>query len=269
MSSRSSALQGLSFGSRRRSPTPLARATVWALAAAVVGLQISYPLLHGADRDTITILIVASFAATCLLHAALRRGPGWALAFAAITVLFSLAVEAVGVHTGFPFGHYEYGDRLGPLLLGVPVLVPLAWLMMGYLSLVVARRLTDRRWQQVALGAWALVSWDLFLDPQLTDASQWRWLHPSPHLPGVGRVPLTNTAGWLLAGLVLMSVLSLLPARRADDTVPLVLWVWTWLSSALAFAAFFHEPWVALWGGLGMAVIGLPLLVSLSSRPSP
>ena len=268
MSSRS-ALHGLRFGSRRRSPTPLARATVGVFALAVVGLQICYPLLHGDRRDTLTVLIVATFAGVCLLHAAFQRGPAWAAGFALVTLGFALAVEAVGVHTGKPFGDYEYGDRLGPLIFGVPVLVPFAWLMMAYLSVVVARRLSSRALPQVAIGAWSLTSWDLFLDPQMTDSHQWRWLHPSPHLPGVTHVPLTNTAGWLASGLVLMLLLQALPARRPDDAVPLGLWLWTWLSSALAFAVFFHEPWVALWGGVGMAVIGVPLIVTLAASPRP
>ena len=38
-----------------------------------------------------------------------------------------LAAEAVGVRTGFPFGDYSYADTLGPTVLGVPVVVPLAW----------------------------------------------------------------------------------------------------------------------------------------------
>ena len=38
--------------------------------------------------------------------------------------------EAIGSKTGFPFGAYHYTDRLQPQLLGVPLLIPLAWLMM-------------------------------------------------------------------------------------------------------------------------------------------
>ena len=32
-------------------------------------------------------------------------------------------------------------------------------------------------------------------------AGYWTWAHPHPGLPGIGTVPLTNLAGWLLAGL--------------------------------------------------------------------
>ena len=38
---------------------------------------------------------------------------------------------------------------------------------------------------RVAVGALALASWDLFLDPQMVDAGHWRWADPLPALPGV------------------------------------------------------------------------------------
>ena len=52
----------------------------------------------------------------------------------------------------------------------------------------------------------------------------------------------------------------LLPARQADDRVPLALFVWTWASSVLANLAFFGRPGVALAGGLAMAVVAVPLV---------
>lgn len=264
-----SPLAELSFGRVRRTPTPLARATVWLLTLAVIGLEVSYPLVHGARRDQVTVAVVLTFAAASLLHAAFWRGPAWALGFAVLAAGVGLGVEAVGVATGFPFGDYAYGDGLGATVLDVPLVVPAAWVMMAYPALAVARRLAAGRPGQVLIGAWALASWDLFLDPQMTDAGQWRWQHPSPHLPGVPGVPVTNFAGWLLVSLVLMLLLSALPRRRADDTAPITLWVWTWLSSTLAFAVFFTHGWVAVWGGIAMAVVGIPLLLAVTARPAP
>ena len=259
----------LSFGRVRRTPTPLARATVWLLTLVVIGLEIAYPLVHGDRRDRLTVAVVLAFAAVGLLHAAFWRGPGWALGFAVLAAGVGFGVEAVGVATGFPFGDYAYGDSLGSTLLDVPVVIPAAWVMMAYPALVVARRLASGRPGQVLVGAWALASWDLFLDPQMTDAGHWRWAHHSPHLPGIPDVPVTNFVGWLLVSIVLMLLLSALPRRRADDSAPITLWVWTWLSSTLAFAVFFDNGWVAVWGGVAMALVGVPLLVSLTARPAP
>jgi len=102
----------------------------------------------------------------------------------------------------------------------------------------------------------------------MVDAGHWRWADPVPGLPGVPTVPLTNYAGWLLVAAVLMLLIDLLmpAAPEADDTVPYGLYLWTYASSVLAHAAFFGLPASALWGGLAMGVIVVPLLVTLRRR---
>jgi putative membrane protein len=269
MSWNRSPLAELSFGRARHTPTPLARATVWLLAIAVIGLEIGYPLVHGDRRDQLTVAVVLTFAAFSALHAAFWRGWAWALGLVVLAAGVGFGVEALGVATGIPFGDYHYADTLGTKALDVPVIIPAAWLMMAYPALLIGRRLASGRLGQVLIGGWALASWDLFLDPQMTDAGHWTWDHPSPHLPGVPDVPLTDYLGWLVVALLLMWLLTLLPSRRANDTAPFALWIWTWLSSVLAFLVFFDMPWVALWGGVGMALVGIPLLLSVTAQPAP
>lgn len=235
------------------------------LAAATVLAQIAYPLVGGTTRDTLTVATVALFAVTSLTHALLSRG-GWAAAALLVVGGGGLVAEAVGVATGVPFGRYDYAGSLGPALLGVPLVIPLAWIMMAWPAWLVALRLARGRGRpaRVAVGALALASWDLFLDPQMVDAGHWRWADPVPSLPGVPTVPLTNYAGWLLVAAVLMLLLdTLLPAVTANDTVPYALYLWTYASSVLAHAAFFGLPASALWGGLGMGLVALPLVRTL------
>ena len=130
------------------------------------------------------------------------------------------AFEAWGWPPAFPYGSYTYSDDLGPTLLGVPFLVPLAWLMMAWPSWLLGRRLARPVRRAPAGGAhrWAaavFAAWDVVLDPQMVEAGYWTWAHPRPGLPGIDTVPLTNLAGWLLAGVVLMTLLDLLVARTA------------------------------------------------------
>jgi putative membrane protein len=248
---------------------------VVALAAATVLAQIAYPLVGGDARDTLTVATVVLFAVTSLGHALLARGVRAAAVLLVVGGGGGLVAEAIGVATGVPFGRYDYADSLGPMLLGVPLVIPLAWIMMAWPARLVALRLTRGRltWgrltrgrvARVAVGALALASWDLFLDPQMVDAGHWRWAEPRPSLPGVPTVPLTNYAGWLLVAALLMLALDvLLPsARPADDAVPYALYLWTYASSVLAHAAFFGLPASALWGGLGMGLVAVPLLLTL------
>jgi carotene biosynthesis associated membrane protein len=228
-----------------------------ALAVLTVLLQIGYPLVHGSIRDHLTVATVLVFLLASATHAATTRGPGWALRLVALSAGLGLLAEAVGVRTGVPFGHYAYGSSLGPKALGVPLVIPLAWAMFAYPCLLVGQRLADG-WRGVAVGAFALASWDLFLDPQMVAAHHWQWHQGGPSLNGI---PLTNAVGWLAVGLLLMTLLSRLPRRDVDDRVPNALFLWTYASSVLANAAFFGRPGVALAGGLAMGLVAVPLLI--------
>src|SRR5579875_3138915 len=127
-----------------------------ALAAVVVALQISYPLLHGAVRMRMTVLIVCVFALTCLAHAVVSRGAARALAVLVATAGVGFCVEIVGVSTGVPFGRYDYAAGLGPRFGGVPLVVGLAWTMLAWPAAIAARRLVRGTAARVVLGGWAL-----------------------------------------------------------------------------------------------------------------
>ena len=239
-------------------------------AAAVVLAQIAYPLTpEGTARDRLTVATVLLFAVASVLHAATSRGVRAAAALVVVAGGGGLLAEAVGVATGVPFGSYAYAGTLGPTLLGVPLVIPLAWVMMAWPAYLVGLRLGRGALARVAIAAAALASWDLFLDPQMVDAGHWRWSDPSPALPGVPTVPLTNYAGWALVALVLMALLhrTVRTEPSTVDIVPYGLYLWTYASSVLALAAFFGLPAAALWGGIGMGAVALPLVWSLR-RPA-
>jgi uncharacterized membrane protein len=237
---------------------PLQRRLPAALGALAVLLQIAYPLVDGEVRDRLTVATVVVFAAASVSHAALWRGGRWAAAYVAVTAGTGLVAEAVGTATGVPFGEYEYADSLGTSLLGVPVVVPLAWAMFAYPCLLVGQRLASSRLGATVVGAWALASWDLFLDPQMVEAGHWRWADVELALPGAADIPVSNYLGWLVVGTFMLALLQLLPRRDADDRVPYALFLWTWASSVLAFAVFFGRPVVALVGGVGMGLVAVP-----------
>jgi uncharacterized membrane protein len=255
-----------------------------ALAVLLVLTAIAYPLVSGTGRDTVSWTIVLLGAVLSVAHPAAGHGPRTGLGVLALVGTVAVAVEAVGLATGFPYGSYTYGDALGPALLGVPMLVPLAWLMMAWPSWVVARRLTAAvrtRWRRparIAAAAGVFAAWDVVLDPQMVQAGYWTWAHPSPGLPGIDTVPLTNLGGWLGAGLLLMTLLDLLVARtavpgapRTSDAPALLTIGWMVLGGALAHAGWLDMPGSAAWG----AALGVPVAVALlvqhrcATRPDP
>ena len=238
----------------------------WLLGGAAVACQMVFPFTDG-GTPALTVLTVVLFSAATLSCAWATRGARAALVLLAVAGGGGLLAEVVGVRTSVPFGEYAYTGGLGPEAFDVPLVVPLAWVMMTYPALLVGRRLTSTRWARVLVGAWALASWDVFLDPQMVDAGHWAWADPTPGLPGVSGVPLTNFAGWLLVALVLVTALDAALPRTApgsalEDLVPGALYLWTYFSSVLAHAVFFGRPPVALAGGLLMGLVALPYAVA-------
>jgi putative membrane protein len=263
----------LSSRPRVRSLAPaLPRATAlaaWALGAGTVLSQIVYSTTDPAERTPLTVLTVLTFCAASVLDAWTRCGARAAVALVAVAGGGGLLAEVVGLHTGFPFGDYGYTDALGASVLGVPVVVPLAWVMMAWPALLVGRALAGNGPRAALVAAWALAAWDVFLDPQMVDAGYWTWSSPEPSLPGVAGVPLTNFAGWLLVSLAVQFALRALVPPAGDGPLALragpapVLYVWTWFSSVWAHAAFFDRPAVSLVGGLLMGAVAVPFAVAV------
>lgn len=241
--------------------------------------QIGYPLTSGDARDRITTVIVLLSAGTALAHATAVRGIRYAVGFLVLVSGLGLLAEVVGTATGVPFGCYEYAaDRLGPVLLGVPLIVALAWTGGMYPVWVVAGMVSQRTASRIALGAVGAVGWDLFLDPQMVADAQWTWCDTDSGLPGLGQIPYTNYLGWFGVALVMAGLLAVweraapdaAPAPQAGGrvttfAVPVAMFLWTWLGSALAHAVFLGLPHSGWYGLVGMGGLGVPLLV-LSAR---
>ncbi|WP_410876563.1 carotenoid biosynthesis protein [Nocardia sp. A7] len=243
---------------------------------ALVLAQIAYPLSAGAARDRITVAVVVLSTTIALSHAATTRGSRWALGFFVIVSGLGLTAEVVGTATGFPFGDYAYAvDRLGPAFADVPLAVPLAWTGGLYPIWVVASVLVPgRHLRRVCLFVLGAVGWDLFLDPQMVADGQWTWSVTDAGLPGLPEIPYTNYLGWALVAAVMAVLLTLLdrllaPPRDPSVAVPVAVFGWTWLGSALAHAVFLGLPASAIWGFCGLGVLGIPLILRASDRRRP
>jgi len=244
---------------------PAARAAgrvAWVLTVLVVALQIPYPLLDGELRDLATIAAVVVFFAASVLHAASSRSIPFALWLVVVAGGVGFGVEVLGTRTGLPFGEYAYTGDLGPRVADVPLVIPMAWTMMAYPALIMARAITHRPLLGVLLAAWALTAWDLFLDPQMVAAGQWEWVADGAYLG----IPLSNFAGWLATGLVMMALLwpaarahvgrATLPASGArGDAVPVVLYLWTWIGSTVAHLVFLDLEASGAAGFVGMGSV--------------
>ena len=229
--------------------------------------------LHHGPWSTILLTVVGSVFATG--HAWFHLGSQKTARLLGLTVVISLVFETVGVMTGWIYGPYHYTDTLGPRFLGlVPYLIPLAWFMMVYPSLIIAERLIGERlssgWRRglgvAALAAFVMTSWDLLMDPMMVLMKAWVW-----ELPGVYfGIPVHNYAGWLLTTFIVYALFEVLSKRqpasiegggvRGSDAV----WAYliTWAGNSLVAIQF---------GLVGPALVGLftaGVLGSLALAPS-
>jgi putative membrane protein len=234
----------------------------WLLLGLLVLVEIAYPLVP--ERAPLVVATVLLGFAVSVAHAVASRGARVGAALVATTTGGGLLVEALGVHTGFPFGRYAYGDALGPRVFGVPLVIPLAWTWMAWPAWLAAGVLARRAATRIALAGIGLAAWDLFLDPQMVAEGYWHWADPHPALPGVPAVPVTNYLGWLGVATLMMALLArVAPGRGRGDAPMLALYLWTYGSAVLAHAVFLRLPASAAWGGLGMGLVALPLAVAL------
>jgi putative membrane protein len=247
----------------------------WLGLAAIVVAQICYPLTSDGARAAVVVGTVVAGFLLSFWHAASTRGIRVALALISIFLGGGFLAEALGLRFGIPFGEYAYGAGLGSTVAGVPVVVALAWAWMAWPAWLAAGHLLGPAAGgplRILVAGVALASWDLFLDPQMVAEGYWHWTAPTPGLPGVATVPISNYVGWLAVALILMAALARLagPAAgrldRRGDAPMLALYLWTYFSALLAHAVLLNLPASAWWGGLGMGVVALPLSARLLCR---
>lgn len=211
--------------------------------------QIAIPLTSDrATTEWLSTLVVVAFAATTLVLAVSTWGTGRALGAFAFVAGATLLVERVGSTTSFPFGEYDYTAALEPTVGGVPAIVPLAWFAMGVPALEVGHAIARSRAVAVLVGAAALTAWDLFLDPQMVEEGYWRWAVDGAY----EGIPLSNYAGWLGTGVVVLAVVDRMRPAGPAGVPLLALYTWWTVMSTIGFLVFFGRPLVGLVGGVAM-----------------
>jgi uncharacterized membrane protein len=216
--------------------------------------QIVYVLVDGRQRVWMTILSVLAFFAAAALHAASES----LLALCSLLVgcvVLGFVAEYIGVRTGIPFGKYEYAQGTWLKIAGVPIVVPLAWAMIGWPAFVAGRMAG-----QPMLGAPILAAWDLFLDPQMVKDGRWMWADSD--WPKINGVPVSNVVGWLIVSAIMMFLLDRGVNHVIDfEGIPLLVLAWTWISSIVAHLVFLDLRGSGLVGGIFMSAAMVPVVL--------
>ena len=201
----------------------------------VTGLFIAYAVLNtyfvltpvlGTAPAAVMMLVPVLMGGFSLTHAIYTLGIRNAAVFFILSTIISFTFESLGVATGAIFGPYHYADKLGPQLLNVPVLVPIAWFMVIYPSYALANyivtgspryRPETRVPRQVGLAllsAMLMTAWDLVLDPQMVEEGYWTW-----HTEGAYfGIPVQNFIGWLITSCTVYLAYRLFETRWAPTS---------------------------------------------------
>lgn len=109
-------------------------------------------------------------------------------------LIFTLGmfIEIIGVKTGFPFGKYNYTNRLGVQLAQVPICIGFNWILVCLGSIAWGKKITPRFFWIPALLLMLL--FDALLEPVAIELGYWIWQSKLP--------PIQNYIAWLIVGFV-------------------------------------------------------------------
>ena len=165
-------LSATSSSTTRRSPA--ITVALAALLALYVFTRILQILPFSTPSTSIVALEILSTLAFALIHGAHHYRLRGILVFALICLVIGNILENLGVHTGFPYGHYEFLPLMGPQFFRVPILLGVAYIGMAYVSWTLARlilgaTITQPKGAQLftvpLLAAVVMTAWDFAQDP--------------------------------------------------------------------------------------------------------
>ena len=143
--------------------------------------------------------------------------------FLLVAGFIGFTAEYIGVHTGYIFGSYSYGEKFGPGLDGVPFLIGVQWVVtmycVGMVTHALRRYLESRHHEAsrkmgkrilafslVSDGALLAVVFDWVMEPTAIQLGYWQWEG--------NEIPLLNYITWYALSFVILAVFHLLPFRK-------------------------------------------------------
>lgn len=136
--------------------------------------------------------------------------------FGLILFFSGFAVEWIGVHTGWLFGNYSYGNTLGYKVLSIPLMIGVNWFLLIYATGVAMQRSRVKSaFFRVIEGALILVILDVLIEPVAIKFNYWHWFR--------GTIPLKNYICWFLVSSVLLYVFERFDFKKQSMAAPVLL----------------------------------------------
>lgn len=132
-----------------------------------------------------------------------------------LLTIYSYFIEYVGTTTGFPYGFFEYGIDLGPMLFGkVPVGLPIFFIPLVVNSYLLMLLILPEKTKKIIPRLFTVIATvlvlDLVLDPAAVAINFWSYEGGLYY-----GVPWSNYLGWVLSAFVSVFLLDLSLNREA------------------------------------------------------
>jgi uncharacterized membrane protein len=115
-----------------------------------------------------------------------------------VSLLFfsiSYSLEWIGVHFGFLFGEYSYGQNLGIKADDVPLLIGVNWMLLIFATAAIADRLVNNIFLKIILGSFLMVFLDFFIEASAPIFDFWTW--------SLEYAPLRNYVAWFIISIIM------------------------------------------------------------------
>lgn len=138
--------------------------------------------------------------------------------FLALIWVTGFCCEYIGVHKGWLFGNYKYGNTLGPKLAGIPFIIGVNWFLLVFSAGALMQRTRLRKpVMRIVAGAAVLTLLDALIEPTAVKLNYWHWANAV--------VPLKNYVCWFLISIIMLWVFELFRFRRLNYAGPVLLLV--------------------------------------------
>lgn len=119
--------------------------------------------------------------------------------FTLLLFTMGFVAELIGVHTGWLFGSYAYGETLGVKLFGVPLMIGINWFLLIYATGVLMQRSRIKNiYVRILAGALLLVLLDILIEPVAIHFDYWHWAGNT--------IPIKNYACWFAVSALMLFI---------------------------------------------------------------
>ncbi|MCX6134017.1 MAG: carotenoid biosynthesis protein [Ignavibacteriales bacterium] len=124
-------------------------------------------------------------------------------------VLFLFFCQALGANTGFPFGEFAYTSGLGPKVLDVPLVMPLAWLSILIPAWVAADKVL--RYRNLVVASIIVAAVDAVLEFTADALDLWHWKGGFP--------TELNVISWFVVSYLALTILGKYATEKEPDPI--------------------------------------------------